>query len=140
MGMNIPLMKTSGNLIREDSIIIVAGTSVGGYADISTPREAKQNAPTVIPSPSISGLTISTPSNKPMITGNTEIIAPKRKDESISPTKIVHMESGQDTSLSRVFDLASQGTIAGPTELAVKKMVIPSNPGMRASTVMLRPI
>lgn len=35
MGMKIPLMKTSGNLIREDNIIMVAGTSVGGYADMS---------------------------------------------------------------------------------------------------------
>jgi hypothetical protein len=75
-----------------------------------------------------------------MITGNIEIIAPKRKDESMSPTKIVQMEMGQDMSLSRVFDLASQGTIAGPTELAVKKIVIPSNPGTRASIVMFRPI
>jgi hypothetical protein len=140
MGIKIPLMKTSGNLIREDSIIMVAGTSVGGYADMSTPRDAKQNAPAVIPSPSNSGLAISTPRNKPMITGNTEIIAPKRKDESMSPTKIVQIETGQDTSLSRVFDLASQGTIAGPTELAVKKTVIPSNPGMRASRVVFRPI
>ena len=30
MGMKTPLMKTSGNLIMEDNIIMVAGLSVGG--------------------------------------------------------------------------------------------------------------
>ena len=30
IGMNTPLMKTRGNLTRDDNIIVVAGMSVGG--------------------------------------------------------------------------------------------------------------
>jgi len=78
--------------------------------------------------------------HKPTMMGNIETRAPNRNEESTSPRKIVQMESGEDMSLSRVLALASHGTIAGPTEVAVKKAVIPSSPGMRASTGMLRPM
>ena len=37
-------------------------------------------------------------------------------------------EIGVDISLSKVLDLASKGTIAGPIDIEEKKMVIPSNP------------
>jgi len=103
-------------------------------------KDAKQNVPRIIPSPRIKGLTISTPMNKPAITGNVEIRLPKRKEENTSPRKIVQIEIGEDMSLSKVFALASHGTMAGPTEVAVKKAVIPSNPGMRASAGMFRPM
>jgi len=72
--------------------------------------------------------------------GNTETRAPNRNEESTSPRKIVQMETGEDMSLSRVLALASHGTIAGPTDVAVKKAVIPSSPGISASMGMLRPI
>jgi hypothetical protein len=103
-------------------------------------KDAKQNVARIIPSPRIKGLAISTPMNKPTMTGNTETRTPKRNEESTSPRKIVQIEIGEDMSLSKVFALASHGTIAGPTEVAVKKAVIPSNPGIRASTDMFRPI
>ena len=103
-------------------------------------KEAKQKVARMIPNPRIHGLTISTPMNKPTITGNTETMAPKRNEESTSPRKIVQIEIGEDISLSKVLALASHGTIAGPTDVAVKKAVIPSNPGIRASADMFRPM
>jgi hypothetical protein len=78
--------------------------------------------------------------NTPTMTGNTETRAPKKNEESTSPRKIVQTEIGEDISLSKVLALASHGTMAGPTEVAVKKAVIPSNPGTRASAGMFRPM
>ena len=103
-------------------------------------KDAKQSVASAIPSPKIKGSAILTPMNKPAMTGNTETRAPKRNAESTSPRKIVQIEMGADMSLSRVLALASHGTMAGPTEVDVKKVVIPSNPGMRASAGMSRPI
>lgn len=103
-------------------------------------KDAKQNVARIIPSPRIRGLTISTPMNKQMMTGNTETRAPKRNDESTSPRRIVQIERGEEISLSKVLALASHGMMAGPTEVAVKKAVIPSNPGTRASAGMFRPM
>jgi len=103
-------------------------------------KHAKQNVARTIPTPRIKGSAIRTPMNKPKMTGNTEIRAPKKNEESTSPRKIVQIEMGEDTSLSKVFALASHGTIAGPTEVAVKKAVIPSSPGKRASAGMFRPM
>ena len=104
------------------------------------PKDAKQNVARTIPNPRINGLTIPTPMTKPAITGNMEIMTPKKNEEKMSPRKIVQMEMGEDTSRSRVLALASQGTMTGPTEVAVKKTVIPSNPGMSASAGMFRPM
>jgi len=103
-------------------------------------KDAKQNVARTTPNPRIKGLTIGTPMHKPTMMGNTETRAPNRNEESTSPRKIVQMETGEDMSLSRVLALASHGTIAGPTEVAVKKAVIPSSPGMRASASMFRPM
>jgi len=103
-------------------------------------KDAKQNVARTIPSPRIKGLAISMPIDKPKRTGNTDTRAPKRNDENTSPRKIVQMEMGEDISLSKVLALASHGTMAGPTEVAVKKAVIPSNPGTKASAGMFRPM
>ena len=103
-------------------------------------NEAKQNVARMIPKPKIIGLEISTPINIQTIMGNIEIRAPKRNEENMSPRKIVHIEIGEDISLSKVLDLASHGTIAGPTDVAAKKAVIPSNPGIKALAGMFRPI
>jgi len=65
---------------------------------------------------------------------------PKIKDESMSPTTIVHMATGQHKSLSRVFERVSQGTIDGPTAVAVKNAVMPIRPGKTSSSGTLRPI
>ena len=103
-------------------------------------KDAKQNVARTIPNPRINGLTILTPISMPKITGNMETTAPKRNEESTSPRKIVQMEIGEDMSLSKVFALASHGTMAGPTDVAVKKAVIPTNPGTRVSAGMFRPM
>jgi len=103
-------------------------------------KDAKQNVARTIPSPRIKGLAIRTPMKRLTITGNTETRAPKRNEENTSPRKIAQIEMGEDMSLSKVFALASHGTMAGPTEVAVKKAVIPSNPGTRASVGMFRPM
>ena len=72
--------------------------------------------------------------------GITDIIRPKMKDESISPTIIVHRATGQHKSLSSVFERVSQGTIEGPTDVAVKNVVMPISPGKTSLSGMFRPI
>ena len=96
-------------------------------------KDAKQNVARRTPEARTNKLTISIPMNRAKIMGNTDTKAPKRKEERTSPRKIAHREIGEEISRSKVFALASQGTIAGPTEVAVKKAVIPNNPGIRAS-------
>jgi len=140
MGMKIPLMKTIGNLIIEEIIITPAGVSVGGDADKSMLKDAKQNVARMTPRARTNGLSISIPKNKPPTIGNIDTKAPKRKEERTSPRKIVHKEIGEEMRRSRVLALASHGTIAGPTDVAVKKAVIPNSPGIRASGDKFLPI
>ena len=45
----MPLIKTKGNLIIEESIIIVEGLSVGGYAESNMLNEAKQKVERITP-------------------------------------------------------------------------------------------
>jgi len=132
-GMKMPLINTNGNLIKDEIIITPAGVSVGGYDDKSMLKDAKQKVARTTPEARTSKLTISTPRNKPTMMGKIDTKVPKRKEDKTSPRKIAHRETGDETSRSRVFALASHGTIAGPTEVAVKKAVIPSNPGIKAS-------
>jgi hypothetical protein len=49
-------------------------------------------------------------------------------------------ETGVDASLSKVLDLASKGTIAGPIDMEEKKMVIPINPVNNCCIGMFRPM
>jgi hypothetical protein len=102
-------------------------------------RDAKQNVASTTPKARIRGLTISIPINRPTRIGNMDTPMPKMKEERTSPSKIAHREIGEETRRSRVLARASQGTIAGPTEVDVKKAVIPSNPGIRASAGRFRP-
>jgi hypothetical protein len=81
-----------------------------------------------------------TPISKLAITGTTETRIPKRKEEITSPRNIVLREIGEDIRRSSVLALASQGTIAGPVDVAVKKAVIPSNPGIKVSIGIFRPM
>jgi len=57
-----------------------------------------------------------------------------------SPNNIAQTETGVDTNLSRVLDLASKGTIAGPVDMEEKKMAIASNPVNNCSIGMFRPM
>lgn len=103
-------------------------------------KDAKQKEARIIANPRIKGLTISAPMNPPIIIGIKEKMTPKRNEERTSPRKIAQMEIGDETIRSKVFAIASHGTIAGPTEVAVKKAVIPSNPVISASEGMFRPM
>jgi hypothetical protein len=117
----------------EDNIIIVAGLSVGGYAESNMLKDAKQKVDNTSPKQRSKGLTISIPISRLAATGKAEMRIPKTNEESTSPMNIVRRETGEDIRRSRVLALASHGTIAGPTDVAVKKAVIPSNPGIRSS-------
>jgi hypothetical protein len=75
-----------------------------------------------------------------MIIGKAVTRIPKRKEEITSPKRIVLNETGEDMRRSRVLARASQGTIAGPVDVAVKKAVIPSKPGINATIGMSLPI
>ena len=103
-------------------------------------KDAKQNVARTTPNARTNKLTISIPTNRPTMMGNVDTKAPKMKEERTSPSKIAHREIGEEMSRSRVFALASHGTMAGPTEVAVKKAVIPSNPGTRASAGRFLPM
>jgi hypothetical protein len=61
--------------------------------------------------------------------GITEIIIPNKNEEKISPKRTVQRKTGQLTSRSRVLERVSQDMIEGPTAVAVKNVVIPTNPG-----------
>jgi len=103
-------------------------------------KDAKQKDASVMANTRIKGLLISAPMNPPIVSGIKEKVNPKRKEEKASPRKIAQMEMGDEISLSKVFAIASHGTIAGPIEVAVKKVVIPNNPVISASAGAFRPM
>jgi len=72
--------------------------------------------------------------------GMNEITIPKTTDASMSPRRIVHTSTGQDTSRSRVFAWVSQGAITGDTAVAVKNTAIPNRPGINELTGICLPI
>jgi hypothetical protein len=72
--------------------------------------------------------------------GITDIASPNRNAESMSPKRIAQRATGQHTSLSKVFERVSQGMIEGPTDVAVKNVVMPINPGSNSSKGMLLPM
>jgi hypothetical protein len=59
-----------------------------------------------------------------MTSGTNEKSMPKMKDAKMSPNIMVAIDTGPDISLSRVFDLVSQGITTGVTAVDVKKTVI----------------
>jgi hypothetical protein len=83
---------------------------------------------------------ISTPIIKAATRGTSDMSIPKIKEANMSPKNIAQVETGEHTSLSRVFDLVSQGSIAGPTDVAVKKTVMPISPGKSSFAGTFRPI
>jgi len=103
-------------------------------------KDAKQKDASVMANTRIKGLLISAPMNPPIASGTKEKVTPKRKEEKASPRKIAQMEMGDEISRSKVFAIASHGTIAGPIEVAVKKVVIPNNPVISASAGAFRPM
>lgn len=97
----MPLINTSGNLTRVESIMILEGAFVGGV-DNSRPNEEKQAPASIIPIIRIIGWTMFIPKAKPTATGTMVIPIPNIKDASTSPKIKVVMDMGVDISLSRV--------------------------------------
>lgn len=131
-GMNIPLMNTSGNLTRDEIIMMLDGILDGGVDSIK-PNDEKQAEAKNKPSRRVMGWIMPTPMSNPNPMGNKGIMIPNMKDASISPRIMVFMDMGVDISLSRVCTCASHGAIIGETAVAVKNTVIPIKPDIRNS-------
>lgn len=138
-GMKIPLINIIGNLISVEIIIIFAGVSVGGV-ESKDPSAEKQNDASNIPAIIRWGKCIEIPPNIPTKSGTMEIIIPNKKEARISPVIIVEIDTGEETNLSRVLVLVSQGAISGTTAVEVKKRVIPTIPGKRKVKERFLPI
>jgi hypothetical protein len=72
--------------------------------------------------------------------GITDIASPNRNEEKISPKRIAQRVMGQPASRSNVLERVSQGIIDGPTDVAVKNVTIPINPGNNSFKGILFPI
>ena len=103
-------------------------------------KDAKQKVERTRPKHRRKGLITLTPIRKLAAAATAETRTPKTKEESTSPMNIVRRETGEDMRRSRVLALASHGTIAGPTDVAVKKVVMPSSPGINVSIGVFRPM
>ena len=131
IGMNTPLMNTSGNRTRFESIIMFDGLSVGGD-EIRLPRAEKQKADRTISTARMSGLTTLAPkANMPTSSGTTEITAPYRNPAKISPKIMEDIEAGVETKRSSVRIRVSQGATMGLADDAVKNTVMATSPGKR---------
>jgi len=128
--MNIPLIKIMGNLIKLDNIMIFAGLSVGG-AEISSPKDEKQNAARIVPTIRLK-LIIPVPS-KIMPTKRIKKVMkrPNKREAIISPKIIAHTAIGVETNRSKVLACVSHGAITGPIDEAAAKRVIPNKPGIK---------
>ncbi len=129
-GMKIPLINIRGNFIKFDSIIIFDGLSVGG-AEISKPREEKQNAANNVPIIRYK-FTIFNPNKMiPINKIKPDIKIPNRKEAIMSPRIIAHKAMGAETNLSKVLIRVSQGAIIGEMAEEVKKSPIANKPGIK---------
>jgi len=99
--MNIPLMKTSGNLTSDEIIMMLEGALDGGEDNIK-PKDEKQTPPRSNPNIRIIGFVICVPIASPMAIGSIAIKIPNIKEASISPKIRVVMDMGQDINLSNV--------------------------------------
>jgi len=137
--MKTPLIKTSGSLTTEESIITVAGVSEGGD-DRRAPREEKQNEETKMPKSITEGLRREAPTSIPAKMGITDMNMPKIADANTSPKIIVATVTGAEKSLSSVLIRVSQGATTGTTDVEVKNSAIPTMPGIRKSRGISLPI
>jgi len=129
----MPLKNINGNFTNVDSIMTLEGVSLGGE-DSSIPNAEKQKVANGMPTIKAIGLAIAPPMrNTPTHKGTIDISNPKTKDAIMSPRSIALNGTGAETSRSNVFILVSQGAITGPTDVEVKKRVMPVMPGTRNS-------
>ena len=106
------------------------GLSAGG-AEIRVPKAEKQKAAIIVPK--TKEKLIIPPPNKITLAKIIKEVTkrPNRAEAIISPKMIAQREIGEDTNLSRVFILVSQGAITGVIAETAKKRDMPSKPGIR---------
>jgi hypothetical protein len=127
IGTNTPLIKIRGNLIRVAKSITSEGLSVTG-AEIKIPKVEKQKAAIMVPRTK-EKLIISPPNKITPAKIIKEVTKrPNRTEATISPKMMAQREIGEDTNLSRVFILVSQGAITGVIAETAEKRAIPSKP------------
>lgn len=102
-----------------------------GRAEIKVPKAEKQKAAIMVPR--TKGKLIISPPNKITLAKIIKkvIKRPNRTEATISPKMMAQREMGEDTNLSNVFILVSQGAITGVIAETAKKRAIPSRPGIR---------
>ena len=103
-------------------------------------KDAKQNVDRTSSKHRSKGFTKVMPKSNVAAATRAETRTPKTNEDSTSPMKIVRRETGEEMRRSRVLALASHGTMAGPTDVAVKNAVIPSSPGTNVSIGVFRPM
>jgi len=103
-------------------------------------NDAKQMVAKIMPRQKTRRCTTSTPINTATARGMMEISNPKTNEAKTSPRRRAQTSTGEDTSRSSVLERASQGRIAGPTAVEVKKMAMPMSPGKSSFTVIFRPM
>jgi hypothetical protein len=112
--------------------MISDGWSAGG-AEIKIPKEEKQKAAIIVPITK-EKVIISAPNKKTLTSNMIDVIStPNKTEPIISPKRIAHKEIGDDTNLSKVFILVSQGAMTGVMAETAKNKAIPSNPGIKST-------
>jgi hypothetical protein len=131
MGMKIPEMNMRGKRISVDNIMTFEGTLPAG-AERRTPKAAKQMLPRI----KRIGRANRIPTGKdrgrnaiPAISTMELIRIPNNVPARASPRTSVGMLTGKVSNLSNVPDCFSHGMIRGPTEEAVKNIVMARKPG-----------
>lgn len=137
--MKMPLMNSRGNFTSVAIILDIIGKLKEGIAN-KLPREAKQNAPRIIARVRMRGLDIVPPKASVIIMGTSELTRPKIKEARISPIMIVLVHTGQHIRRSSVLVIVSHGTTMGDIAVAVKKRIMPNNPGIMNSILRSRPM
>lgn len=138
-GMNMPLVKRSGNFTTLDVIITCEGLLVGADAS-NVPSAAKQNPARITAGKriKISGKIVFV-IKIPNTAARMSSIIPKQAPEIISPRMMARWETGLEIRRSYVLAFRSQGVIRGSTAVAVKKRTMASIQGTAVRTSISRP-
>ena len=113
--------------MKVERTMTLDGISVGGDDKI-IPKHAKQKDPKINARIKIAGDIKFKPRIKLIKIGNIEIKDPKNIDAQISPNSSVVSFMGLAKTLSKVFCIVSHGITIGPTELAVKRIIMADKP------------
>jgi hypothetical protein len=121
--MKIPLLNSKGNFTNVESIMTFDGTFVG-RVDRMAANDEKQKEASGTHIRSVAGLIRVTPITNPTANGTKERNTPNTNEARMSPRIMAVIDTGEETSLSKVLACPSHGMIAGTTAVAVKKIVI----------------